>query len=202
MDDLKIIKSERGRDLIVYKKYTFYEEKHVNDCVKWRCTHRGCLSKLYLNESSTVIFRCELTHEHEEPRNLSRKIISNSAKRKAADQGGRFCKHICAAHIYGDTVNNLPNLTDNDRIEIGTLAVGNNFDHTFLHKMDIDKMETEMEAECATLNNKENKNLDNLNFHSSMDKFNMEIGVENDTNINNDNGLTNSEMDIELELLT
>jgi len=64
--------------------------------------------------------------------------------------------------------------------------------------MDIDKME----AECATLNNKENKNLDNLNFHSSMDKFNMEIGVENDTNINNDNGLTDSEMDIELELLT
>ena len=87
MDDLKIIISERGRDLIVYKKYTFYEEKHVNDGIKWRCTHRGCLSKLYLNESSTVIFRCELTHKHEEPRKLSRKIISNSAKRKAADQG-------------------------------------------------------------------------------------------------------------------
>ncbi|KAE9531995.1 hypothetical protein AGLY_010197 [Aphis glycines] len=61
-------------------------------------------------------------------------------------QGGRFCKHICAVHLFGDTVNNLPNLTNNDRIEIGTLAVGNNFDHTFLHKMDMNTMETEVET--------------------------------------------------------
>lgn len=65
----------------------------------------------------------------------------------------------------------------------------------------MDTMDTEMETECATLNKKEN-NLDNLNFHSSMQKFNMEIGLENDSNINNDNALTDSEMDIELELLT
>jgi len=38
----------------------------------------------------------------------------------AAGQGGGFCKHICAVHLFGDTVNNLPNLTNNDRIEIGT----------------------------------------------------------------------------------
>ncbi|KAL4089615.1 hypothetical protein QTP88_024626 [Uroleucon formosanum] len=87
MNDITIIKSERGRDLIVYQSYTFYKEKHINEGVKWCCTHCGCLSKLYLDECSTVIFRCELTHEHEEPRNLSRKIISNSAKTKAADQG-------------------------------------------------------------------------------------------------------------------
>jgi len=61
MNDLKIIESERGRDLIVYKKYTFYKEKHENDGVEWSCcTHRGCLSKLYLNESSTVIFRAQV----------------------------------------------------------------------------------------------------------------------------------------------
>lgn len=65
----------------------------------------------------------------------------------------------------------------------------------------MDIMETEVETECATLNNKENT-LVNLNFHSSMQKCNMEIGVENDSNINNDNALTGSEMDIELELLT
>jgi len=61
-------------------------------------------------------------------------------------------------------------------------TVENNFDHTFLHKMDMDTMETEMETECATLNNKENNNLDNLNFYSSIHKFNMELGVKNDTN--------------------
>jgi len=62
MNDLKIIKSERGRDLIVYQSYTFYKEKHVNEGVKWRFAHRGCLSKLYLDECSTVIFLCELIH--------------------------------------------------------------------------------------------------------------------------------------------
>jgi len=47
-------------------------------------------SKLYLNESSTVIFRRKLIHDHEEPTYLLWKIISNSAKRKAADQAGIY----------------------------------------------------------------------------------------------------------------
>jgi len=50
-------------------------------------------------------------------------------------------------------------------------------------------MDTEMESECTTLiNNK----LDNLNFHSSMDKFNIEFWVENYTNFNYDNALTDA----------
>jgi len=44
----------------VPKSYTFYKNKHINEGVEWRCTHRDCLSKLHHNESSTVIFRCEL----------------------------------------------------------------------------------------------------------------------------------------------
>jgi hypothetical protein len=71
----------------VYQNYTFYKKKHVNDGVKWRCTHRGCISKLYLHECSKVIFRCKLIHNQEEPFNLPRKNISNSTKRKAAGQG-------------------------------------------------------------------------------------------------------------------
>ena len=35
-----------------------------------------------------------------------------------------------------------------------------------------------------------------------MYKFNMKLGVESDTNINNDNALTDNEMNIKLELLT
>ncbi|KAF0770255.1 FLYWCH-type domain-containing protein [Aphis craccivora] len=33
-----------------------------------------------------IIFRCEFIHDHEVPLNLPRKMISNSAKRKVADQ--------------------------------------------------------------------------------------------------------------------
>jgi len=40
---------------------------------------------IYLNECSTVVFRCEFIHDHEVPLNLPRKMISNSAKRKVAD---------------------------------------------------------------------------------------------------------------------
>ncbi|KAE9536445.1 hypothetical protein AGLY_007234 [Aphis glycines] len=78
MNDLKIIKSERGRDLIVYQGYTFYKEKHVNEGVKWRCTHRGCLSKLYLDECSTVIFREEIVNS---PVELTQQFNSNDINR-------------------------------------------------------------------------------------------------------------------------
>lgn len=120
----------------------------------------------------------------------------------AAGQLGRFCKHICAVHLFGNTVDNLLNLSDNDRIEISTLAVRNNFVYTFLHKMDTDTMETEIETECMTLSYKENNNLDILNLYSDMQHFNMAIRDENETNINDDKALTDNETDIELELLT
>ena len=67
----------------------------------------GCLSKLYLNECSTVIFRCYLIHNHEEPLNLPRKMISNLVKRKAADQGIYKPLQI----IRGEIVNALVELT-------------------------------------------------------------------------------------------
>lgn len=58
---LEIIKSERGRDLIVFQNYTFYTDKHINNCVKWCGTHRGCLSsfqpiKLKIYTLKTIIF--------------------------------------------------------------------------------------------------------------------------------------------------
>ncbi|KAF0706151.1 FLYWCH-type domain-containing protein [Aphis craccivora] len=94
--------SERGRDLIVYQRYTFYKEKHVNEGVKWRCTHRSCFSKLYLDECSI------------EPLNLPRKMISNSAKRKVADQSIYRPLKIIREEIVNSPVELTQQLNSND----------------------------------------------------------------------------------------
>ncbi|KAF0692113.1 SWIM-type domain-containing protein [Aphis craccivora] len=64
------------------------------------------------NSAALVDFICKILEDYHK-----RRLIKFSS---FPGQGGGFCKHICAVHLFGDTVNNLPNLTNNDRIEIGT----------------------------------------------------------------------------------
>ncbi|KAE9522113.1 hypothetical protein AGLY_017501 [Aphis glycines] len=57
-----------------------------------------------------------------------------------AGQGGAFCKHICAIHLNGFVVQNNPHLSFSDHDQLGELAVGKNFDSSFLQSMDIDNV--------------------------------------------------------------
>ncbi|KAE9529659.1 hypothetical protein AGLY_011755, partial [Aphis glycines] len=52
---------------------------------KWRCAHKSCNSKLYIDEGKSTILSEEIKHEHPTPNNLERQIISNQVKRKAMD---------------------------------------------------------------------------------------------------------------------
>jgi len=52
-----------------------------------------------------------------------------------AGQCGSFCKHICAVHLNGYSTVNCPVLTTTDRIQLGILAVGEEFDYSFFNKM-------------------------------------------------------------------
>lgn len=57
-----------------------------------------------------------------------------------AGQGGAFCKHICAVHLNGFVVQNNPHLSFSDHVQLGELAVGKDFDSSFLQSMDIDNV--------------------------------------------------------------
>lgn len=62
-----------------------------------------------------------------------------------AGSGGSFCKHICAIHYNGFIIENIPILSTEDRITLGNLAVGNNFDPSFMTPMEnIDDATTSM----------------------------------------------------------
>lgn len=55
----------------------------------------------------------------------------------AFGQGGKFCKHICAIQLNGFNIDNVVNLSTKHRIELGYLAIGKDFNHTFLETMDL-----------------------------------------------------------------
>jgi len=54
----------------------------------------------------------------------------------AVGRGGSFCKHICAIHYNGFIIENIPILSTENRITLGNLAVGNNFDPYFMTPME------------------------------------------------------------------
>ena len=57
-----------------------------------------------------------------------------------AGEGGAFCKHICAVHLNRFVVQNNPHLSFTDHVQLGELAVGKDFDSSFLQSMNIDNV--------------------------------------------------------------
>lgn len=82
--------SERGKKLLILNNYTFYKLRHVKSTgeVCWRCTYRTCSVKLFTVGDDDFVTKIKGEHNHEsaEKHVLSRKVISNSVKRKANEQ--------------------------------------------------------------------------------------------------------------------
>ncbi|KAE9543491.1 hypothetical protein AGLY_002291 [Aphis glycines] len=70
-------------DMAYFQKVfrTKIEMKRIQELTKkghkWRCAHKSCNSKLYIDEGKTTILSEEIKHEHPTPNNLERQIISN-----------------------------------------------------------------------------------------------------------------------------
>jgi hypothetical protein len=49
--EVKIIKSNRGKDILEYNNHTFYfaylQNKKYTKIIRWRCTQRKCSTKLF-----------------------------------------------------------------------------------------------------------------------------------------------------------
>jgi len=74
--------------------------------------------------------------------------------------GGSFCKHICAIHYNGFIIKNIPILSTENRITLGNLAVGNNFDSSFMTPMETtDDATTSMVEKSNDLGASTTKNL-------------------------------------------
>ena len=87
MDEVESAFSEKGKPLVIYKKFKFREVPIKDDTHrKWRCTLKTCNAVLFTSRlSNDVIMDTKYVHNHPEPSNLTRNVISNGAKRKALE---------------------------------------------------------------------------------------------------------------------
>ena len=79
--------SERGNELLVLEQYQFYYSHTLKSGEEvWRCTMRSCKKLLYTITKDRRYSREANIHEHLiDSKVANRKMISNSAKRKAVD---------------------------------------------------------------------------------------------------------------------
>jgi hypothetical protein len=104
---MEIVLSERSKELIIYQNYKFSYKELTKKGHKWRCAHKSCNSKLYVNEGKTTILFEEIRHEHHPPNNLECQIISNQVKRKAMDDLTEKPLKIISKKISNHLTNNL-----------------------------------------------------------------------------------------------
>lgn len=85
MEFTKVL-SERGKELILFENYKFYQEKTIPRGLRWRCTVRGCTSRVTTNTAQDKLLHVNMKHNHGELSRLKRQIISNKAKKRALEE--------------------------------------------------------------------------------------------------------------------
>lgn len=92
MESFKVIKSIRGKPLIVVNnyKYNFHKELKKSGEKLWKCALRKCTASVYTlgcaDSNNLVITKCNGEHSHEASlAALNRQVASTTCKRKAVD---------------------------------------------------------------------------------------------------------------------
>jgi hypothetical protein len=79
------ILSEKGKKLLIVEDFKFYRVNPTKNGVKWRCVQKSCRTKLYVDESDTVILSKDGDHNHSKEEKLVQQMVSNGVKRKATE---------------------------------------------------------------------------------------------------------------------
>lgn len=88
--EVKIIKSIRGKDLLVVNgyKFNFHKKLKTSEETCWKCTNRKCKACIYTLGVSSAIFVTKTSSEHchlADISTLNRQTVSAVCKRKAVD---------------------------------------------------------------------------------------------------------------------
>ncbi len=106
--------SEKGKQLIVYKNFKYRKEYETQEGMKWRCTKKNCKGKMYVAEDGKTILKEDFEHNHEPDQSLHRQIISNSVKRKAAEEMTKRPIKLIREEINNATLNVSDDITKSD----------------------------------------------------------------------------------------
>lgn len=64
MESLNIIKSKRGKDMLVYNDFIYNIERNTRKGTSWRCRNRDCTGRAYTNLERTTVISI-LEHDHD-----------------------------------------------------------------------------------------------------------------------------------------
>ena len=97
---VSIIRSERGKELIVFENFTFSKDVTLKSGeISWRCSQKrlNCKAKLYTVGPDNIITKKGNDHNHKaDEKKIARKTVSSICKRKAVeDLSERPSKIIC-----------------------------------------------------------------------------------------------------------
>jgi len=101
--EVKLIKSNRGEDIVKYDYHTFYfaYKTKTTNIIRWRCIQRKCSAKLFTTGENLTIVRDESVHVNHDEKNLNVYKLNQLCKIKA-----RESPYVKPAKILRNVVQN------------------------------------------------------------------------------------------------
>jgi len=87
-NQLEMIKSEKGNDLVLVNTSKYRHIRQRNDGkVKWRCIHKTCNASILTDSKRSIILEILGEHNHtlDSVEKIQRQILRENCKRKAKD---------------------------------------------------------------------------------------------------------------------
>lgn len=119
---VRLIKSCRGKNLLVFNDFTFYKDKELkNGECYWRCVKKTakCGAKVFTMGEDLTVVRSDSVHNHAANKDkLNAKIVSNSCKRKAeediSEKPSKIIRRVLSSNIPETvTTNDIRNIRRN-----------------------------------------------------------------------------------------
>lgn len=165
--EVKIIKSNRGEDILEYDNHTFYfaYKTKTTNIIRWRCTQRKCSAKLFTTGENLTIVRDESVHLNHDKKNLNVYKLNQLCKIKARESPYEKPAKILRNVVQNSTDSNVittkdisdlrRNIYNTKRKILPKFPVSQNEVHSMLLTMDI-KTHT---GEPFILSNDSDKNI-------------------------------------------
>lgn len=87
-NSLKIIMSERGKELVVVSSHKYrFIRKRKDELLKWICYNKSCYASILTDVKKTQVIKVIGEHKHEAitSQNIDRQVLRENCKRKASD---------------------------------------------------------------------------------------------------------------------
>lgn len=110
MEDVKIILSERGKELILLNsfKYSFVRQRR-DGLLKWKCSNRNCSASILTTNDKKQLDGAIGEHNHEgnDQQKIDRQILRENCKRKAEEITSMRPSKIIRTELLNSNISNI-----------------------------------------------------------------------------------------------